>query len=203
MSYYLQEEVIQGHHQQHRLGRSVTRQRYCVLCYPRPTHNRTSRAFQRFWNWLTTRHNAYSYTNYTISAFTEIQTRLTIAVWTPDKIIQAISLLISSIRYNLPLTPFEELGFTSQRLLQTTSGFNRDITRADITEIHNAYLIEWQNLINQQANIRNEPEDNQTATMNNNMTEQQIRTMLNNLLGQNGLNVTGLATGINNAVTAL
>src|SRR5215207_2381984 len=103
MRYFISGELVQQHHQEHRSGRP-TKRNYCVLCYPRPRNNQTTRAFQRFWNWIGARHNAYSYTGYTLDIFRQIQTRRNRPDWDLDIATDSISSLVTSIRYSEPLT---------------------------------------------------------------------------------------------------
>jgi len=133
MRYYISEEQVQQHLQEHRSGR-LTRRNYCVICYPRPRNNQTTRAFQRFWNWIGTRHNAYSYTGYTLDIFRDIQLRRNRPDWDLDTATNAVSSLTTSIRYSEPLTNFVDLCYWIHRLFDVTQSFNREITRLDITQ---------------------------------------------------------------------
>src|SRR5688572_15667674 len=97
MSYYVSQEEFREHQAQHRPGGRVTRRKhYCGLCYPR-RNRQTTRAFNRFWNWISISHNAETYTGYTVESFNHIYARRDIAE--PDEVINSVATIISSVRY--------------------------------------------------------------------------------------------------------
>src|SRR5947199_6567741 len=105
MSYYVAEEIVREHLRQHsQHQRNIQRINFCILCYPRPKH--TNRSFQRFWNWITVKHNANTYTEYTVEILNNLRTHRDNSQFGIEKITRAISALISSIRLNQLLIAF-------------------------------------------------------------------------------------------------
>ena len=123
MSYYVAEEIVAEHLHRHAIReRNIPKINFCGICYPRPRN--TNRYFQRFWNWITARHNAQLHTGYTVTLFNNYRTRRNHPNFGLNEVTRAITLLISSIRYNEPLTPFQEVCYYLSRLLLDTDCFN-------------------------------------------------------------------------------
>jgi hypothetical protein len=197
MRYYISGELVQQHYQEHRSGRP-TRRNYCILCYPRPRNNQTTRAFQRFWNWIGARHNTYSYTGYTLDIFKQTQTRR--SDWNLDTITEAISSLVTSIRYSEPLTNFVDLCYWIHQLFDVTQSFNREVTRADIIQIQ-ASLDEDPRNTNRSPSPT--PINTPPLAQGNMATEDQIKAILNGILGNNGQLLTNLTTALTNQNTTM
>src|SRR5437588_8489205 len=156
MSYYVAEEIVAEHLRRHAIReRNIPKINFCGICYPRSRS--TDRYFQRFWNWITVRHNAQLHTGYTVTLFNNYRTGRNYPNFGLNERTRAITLLISSIRYSEPLTPFQEVCYYLSRLLLDTNCFNRDVTRADLTDARDEYLQSQREL----------EEENNTPPVNN------------------------------------
>src|SRR5437764_1058738 len=196
MSYYVAEEIVSEHLHQHAIReRNIPKINFCGICYPRLRN--TNRYFQRFWNWITARHNAQLHTGYTVTLFNNYRTGRNHPNFGLNERTRAITLLISSIRYSEPLTPFQEVCYYLSRLLLDTNCFNRDVTRADLTAARDEYL-QSQRELEEEDNTPpvNTPANNQPPLPaydqppNNNLgnmaTQDQIRTIMENIFGARG-----------------
>src|ERR1044072_8597360 len=146
MPYDVEREIVRDHSRRHQRRESnIQRINFCGICYPR-NRAQTNQSFNRFWEWITTNHNARSYTSYTVELFNNWRSHRNNPQFGINQATEVVTLLITSIRYNEPLTAFPELCFNTHRLFEATGSYNRNLTRVDIREAEEAFQTSQQEL---------------------------------------------------------
>ena len=226
---YISDWERQQHEQRHQEGTVRRREHYCETCNPRP--DRLSRPFQRFWLWITVHHRALQLTGYTADSFARLQQQLSPPqTATEEEIAHSTLGIITSIHYNLPTTPVNEVCFHFHVLIERTDFFNNQVTATDLRAATRTYRVHQlrqtrpststsastsparpptvQPALPTQpapivAPIQANPAPPVQPINNMAMTADQLRTVLNNVLGQNGINLPQITQNLTQAIAAI
>jgi hypothetical protein len=196
MPYYLPDEILRNHRQEHEENPAPTKAPFCRLCYPySPTEvNSQAPNFPHFWTWLQYYFYASDCTRYTVAAFRRLDS------YNPQTEIARFdtiaSLLLKSVTYSQIRTSLTDLRWYFRRAYIDTTGFQQVPSNAQQNAAVDDYL---QEILQAYPLLTSETPP---ATMTT-YTQDQLDAIINNAVGNALTNMQNAFTQMQTAYTTM